>query len=280
MDEPYPSVYAYSDFRRFLAAYFEARSRREKRFTQTFICRKLGLPNSRSFFGDVIRGQKPLTAPKTGSLIELLGLKGNEAKYFRTLVLYNQSSISCEKEYFLEQLLALNPSPAITVERDAFEYYKTWYHSVVRALLDVLKIGSDLDPLKGAIYPTLSRKQLRQSFVLLKKLGLIHKDPDGFWKPSAKVIHSGSYLQDEIVKQYQVQCLEIAKSAILSRDKNILNISTETLSISKKGYLAIEARLQKFKNEIRAIARHDAVPADRVYQLNIQLFPQSRLAET
>jgi uncharacterized protein (TIGR02147 family) len=272
----YADVFAFADFRLFLSRYFEERRKKDKGFTQSYICRKLGLPNSRSFFGDIVRGQKPLTGPKTEALIEVLELRGDEAKYFRALVLYNQSAVPSEKELYLEQLIALNRSPAAVLDRKVFEYYRDWHHATIRALLDVLDIKDDPTPLARAIFPPVTLGKVKDSFALLKKLGLIRKNSDGCWKPSQKIIHSGPYMQDEIVKKYQVECLEVAKRATLDRRERSQNMSTETLSISEKGYRLIEEKLQKFKSEVRSIVHKDDAKADRVYQLNIQLFPQSK----
>ena len=276
MTNPYADIFAFSDYREFLSAYFKVRSRQEKNFTQSYICRMLGLPNSRSFFGDIIRGQKPLSSQKTENLIEILELLEDEAKYFRTMVLHNQSALPAEKVYHLEKLIHTNPSPSGHLDKKAFEYYGNWCHSTIRALLDVVDIKNDLTPLVQMIFPALSLPKVRASLKLLKKLGLIEETPKGFWKPSGKSIHSGAYMQDQIVKQYQIQCLDIAKIAILNQKTRPQNISTETISVSDTGYKAIERRLQKFKADVRVLVNNDNKPADRVYQLNMQLFPQSK----
>ena len=272
----YADIFAFTDFRLFLAEYFRVRSEKESSFTQAHICRKLGLPNTHRFFSDILRGGKPLSPTKTEGLIGLLELKDTEAKYFRTLVLYNQSRLPSEKGYYLEQMIASSRSPASALDKKFFEYYRNWHHSTVRALLDIMDIDKDLSPLEKSIFPPLPLSKIRESFNLLKKLGLICKHQNGYWKPAEKSIHSGSYLHDEIVQQYQIQCLDIAKTAILSQKNRPQNISTETISVSESVYQAIEEKMQKFKSEIRTLVRNDDQPADRVYQLNMQLFPQSK----
>jgi uncharacterized protein (TIGR02147 family) len=276
MTNTLPDIFAYSDYRAYLAEYFRARSARDRAFSQAYICRKLGLPNSRSFFADVIRGRKPLTPSKTEAMIALLELEEDQAAHFRTLVLHNQSALPSEKGYHLERLVASSRSPAAALDRKSFEYYRTWYHGTVRALLDVLDIDKDPSPLAARIVPAVPLPRIRQSLALLKKLGLIRRNEAGFWKPSEQSIHSGSYLQDEIVKQYQIQCLDIAKAAIAAPDGPPRNISTLTLSVSDKAYRRIEQKLQEFKSEIRALVAADRARPERVYQLNVHLFPQSK----
>ncbi|MEO7425760.1 MAG: TIGR02147 family protein [Fibrobacteria bacterium] len=275
MPNPFADIYSFTDYRPFLALYIQERGKADKSFTQARICRQLGLPNSRSFLGDVIRGFKPLTATKAEGLIGILELKGDEAKYFRALVLYNQSGIPSEKEFYLDQLISLNRSPTAILDKMAFAYYTQWYHSTIRATLDIVDVKDDLNVLARKIVPKLSLGKIKSSFALLKNLELIRRDANGNWKPTEKSLHSGPYAQDEIIKRYQVECLEISKSAVLSANGHARNISTETLSIAAEDYRLIEDKLQRFKSEIRAIVRKSAHGADRVYQLNVQLFPQT-----
>ena len=274
--EVYADIFAFTDFRLYLAEYFKVRSEKERSFTKAYICRKLGQPNTRSFFSDILRDRKPLSPAKTEGLIGVLELKEEEAKYFRSMVLHNQSDLPSEKGYYLEQLIASNRSSASALDKKFFEYYRNWWHSTLRALLDIIDVDKDLSPLVKAIFPPLSPAKIRDSFALLKKLGLIRKNQNGHWKPSEKTIHSGTYLQDEVVKQYQIQCLDVAKSAILSQKGRLRNMATETISVSESGSRAIEDRMEKFLSDVRALVRNDGQTADRVYQLNVQLFPQSK----
>lgn len=274
--QPDVDIFAYPDFRLYLSDYMRIRSGRDPSFTQAFICRKLGLPNSRSFFGDVIRGTKPLTPAKTEALLDVLELKGDVARYFRALVLYNQASLVSEKEFHLEQLIALNRSPVANLDKGAFAYYGDWRHSVVRALLDIVDVDTDPSPLALMSFPPIPLPAIRRSLALLKKLGLVQKNEAGYWKPAEKLIHSGHHLQDEILRRYQAACLDQAKAAILVPSGAASNISTETLSLSGTAYRRIVEKLQRFKSEVRSIVHKDGEKADRIYQLNIQLFTHSK----
>ena len=64
----YADIFAFTDFRLFLAEYFRVRSEKESSFTQAHICRKLGLPNTHRFFSDILRGGKPFSPTKTEGL--------------------------------------------------------------------------------------------------------------------------------------------------------------------------------------------------------------------
>jgi uncharacterized protein (TIGR02147 family) len=79
-----------------------------------------------------------------------------------------------------------------------------------------------------------------------------------------------------MIKQCQLQCLELAKKALVKHNKKSQNVSTNIISISENRYRRIEKKLQRFKSEIHSIVRKDEDPADRICQLDIMLFPNSQ----
>ena len=114
--------------------------------------------------------------------------------------------------------------------------------------------------------------KLNESLALLKRLGLVRQNEDGFWKPTQDAISSGPYNNQELIREYQLQCFELSKKALLSPGKNPQVMSTLVFSISRNAYREIEAELQQFKAKTRQIIAQDKANADGVYHLNIHLF--------
>ncbi len=269
------SVFDFVDFRLFLKDYQARRQAADKSFTRSRFCRELGLPNTRSFFNDIVKGTRPLSKTSVERFVSVMGMNENEAQYFRVLVDFNQSAHPRERELLFDQLVSLNSTPARVINPDEYEFYRHWHHTTIFSLLDVLEFRDDYAGLSKRIFPPVSAAAARASIALLKKLGLIRKRDDGVWKPTAKTLDSGRYVKNELVQQYQLQCLELSQRAMLRETRAPRNFSTVTLSISREAGALIERKLQKFKAEVRAIAHRETEPADRVYQLNIQYFPQS-----
>jgi uncharacterized protein (TIGR02147 family) len=269
------SIFDFADFRKFLDDYQKRRQAQDRSFTRSKFCRELGLPNTRSFFNDIVKGTRTLSKTYIERFIVALNMNENEAQYFRVLVDFNQSSIPRERESLFDQLVSLNSTPSRLVTADEYEFYRHWHHTTIFSLLDILDFTDDFSGLAKRIFPAISAAEARESIALLKKLGLIHQTADGFWKPTAKTLDTGAYVKSELVQQYQLQCLELSKRAMLLDHRAPRNFSTVTLSVSQAGCALIEKKLQKFKSEVRSIAHREAAPADRVYQLNVQYFPQS-----
>lgn len=275
MSPLYVNVYEFSDFRLFLAEYQAARQTKDKTFTRSRFCREIGLPNSRSFFNDIVKGSKPLSKVFLERFVKAMGLDPQESQYFRTLAQFNQSTQSQEREALFDQLVTLNQTPKRFVTPEQYEFYRHWQHTALFALLDVVDFKDDFALLAKRVLPRIPVPQARASIALMKNLGLIRKNDRGCWKPVAKTLDAGGYVQNELIKQYQLQCLELSKEAMLLDTELPRNFSTVTLSVSRAGQEQIERKLQKFKAEVRAIAHRESEPADRVLQLNVQLFPQS-----
>ena len=269
------NLFEFADFRKFLEDYQEKRQLREKAFTRSQFCKDLGLPNTRSYFNDIVRGGKVLSKTYVNRFIQVLRMDEEEGQYFRILVDFNQSSHDKEREILFDQLISLNRTPKKFIGPKEYEFYKRWYHTVVFALMEVHDFKDDFTGLSKKVYPHITPNQAKASIALLEKLGLIRKNEKGLWKATAKTLDTGPYVKDEMIKQYQLQCLELAKKSMLLSEKRSRNFSTVTLSISKNACALIEKKLQKFKSEVRAIAHKETDPADRIYQLSIQYFPQS-----
>lgn len=276
MKENNINIFAYIDYRKFLHDYYNFRKSIDPGFTHTYICFKLGQENSKSYFSNVIKGRMDVTSTFIDRFIDLLSLNTEESHYFRALVNYNQSSSIHEKEFFFDQLIRLNNTPHCLIDKKAYAYYKEWYHSAVRALLDIVDFKDDLKLIVTKIFPKISKKQASDSITLLKQLGLIVLNDQGYWKPADQVISSGTVGHNELIEQFQITCLEHAKNVIINgSDLDYRNI-TMTVSLSDEAFRQITERTKQYKSEVRAIVQKDQLEPSRVYHINLNLFPMSK----
>ena len=264
-------IYQFTHFRKYLEEYQAARSQVEPAFTRTEICNRLGLEKSRSYFADVLRGKK-VSPRMVQKFIEILELDKKEAKYFETMVAIDQAKNAANRSLAMEELLKQHPNPQLILNEDAYEYYNHWYNSARCAILDAMDVNDDIVPVQKRIFPKVPLGKVKDSMELLERLNLIRKNEDGFWKPTKESISSGPYNNAELVKQYQLQCFELSKQALLTPPKKPTVMSTLTFSISNDAYKKLEAELQEFKAKARRIISEDKKKADGAYQMNIHLF--------
>lgn len=269
--EKYIDIYQFTHFRKYLEEYQAARVKAEPGFTRTEICNLLGMEKSRSYFADVLRGKK-VSPRMVAKFIELCNLEKKEAKYFEVMVKVDQAKTDAIRKAAMEELLQMHPNPQNILNTDAYEYYNHWYNSALFAILDAMDVGDDLTPVQKRIFPKVTLGKLKESLDLLQRLGLARKNEEGFWKPTQESISSGPYNNAELIKQYQMQCFELSKQALMTPPKAPTIMSTLTFSISSNAYKELEEAVQEFKAKARSIIAGDKNKADGVYQLNLHMF--------
>ncbi|MBK9577948.1 MAG: TIGR02147 family protein [Fibrobacteres bacterium] len=270
-----PNIFEYNDFRKFLADLQKAKQSEDPRFNKSNLSKLLGLPNTRSYFTDVLAGRN-VTPSFVERFVSVFALEKEEERYFRALVKFNQAETSEEKELCLDQLISLNRTPKKLMEKRAFQYYQNWYNGTIRALLSITEIKDDFALLAKKVFPPITPKQARESITLLKQLELISVDSEGNWRPTEKSITTPDYIKDELIKQYQAHSIELAKWCVLKNTNIPQVIATNVISISDKGYARLEKKIQRFRSEVRSLVHKDEEKAQKVYHLDILFFPNSK----
>lgn len=271
-----PSIYAYSDFRRFLSDWHDGQPAGPDRLSKSEISRRLGLPNTRSYFSDVLAG-RTVTSLFADRFVELLELDREEAQFFRVLVRFGQATTPEEKELEFDQLVSLNRSPYRETDHASYAYYRHWWNGALRALFTIENHSDDFDAMARRIRPRITTLQARQAVDQMSKLGVIQRDASGHWKPVDMAISARNDLENHIVRGLQMQQFDLVRQAIL-QDIPGKDISTSTVSVSEVGMRHLVRRIDKFRSEVRSIVHKDPLPSDRVVLIDLALVPLTESA--
>ena len=268
-------IFQFTNFRKYLDEYQVARVQTDPDFTRAGACALLGLPKTRSYYNDIIKGKK-LSDRMVPKFVEVLGLNKKEARYFETMVNMDQAKTATERNAFFEELLKQHPDSHRILNEDAYEYYNHWYNSVLFTALEVVDVSDDLEPIQKLIFPKVSVGTLKRSLELLERLGFVRKNENGFWKSCRDAVSSGDYNNSDLVRQYQLQSFELSKQALLASDERSSDMATFTFSVSDDAFKAIAKEIQGLKARVRKIIMLDKKKATGVHQLNIHLFTNLR----
>jgi uncharacterized protein (TIGR02147 family) len=273
---PLPVVYAYTDYRRFLLDWLAARQEIEPTFNRSELHRRLGLPNTRSYLPDVLNG-KDVTPTFVDRFVAALELGSEEGRFFRVLVRFNQASTAEEKELAFDQLVALNRTPRTILDPRHYEYYRHWWNGAVRALFSLHDLGDEFRRIGSLLSPNITEGEARSSVHLLKELGLIVRDADGFWKPTDHSLSTGEGSRADLVRQLQSQQLRLVQQAALhpSGDQGQV-VATNTVTISEEGLELVRRRVERFRSELRSIVHKDQNQATRAHLITLSVIPLTR----
>ena len=269
------NIFDFTRFRKYLAEYQERRQASEPSFSRTEFCNLLGLPNTRSYFNDVVQGKR-VTDNMRERFINVIGLKGNEAKYFEAMIDFDQGKTAEVREQAFDAMMRLNKTPQAIVDPDSYEFFGNWYNSTVYAILEVMDIADDVSELAEKIFPPVSEKKLQASLELMKKMNLVRKNERGFWKPTKDSLATVQQSKSQMILQFQKQCLELSKQALESAGSESRDMTTFTFSASKKAQKQVELAAEKFKAQVRRIVTSDSEKPEVVEHINLHVFSNIR----
>lgn len=267
-------IFSFIDFKEYLKAWRIAEKDRTSGISHEYLSIQLG-QKSRSFFGDIEKGRRAVGSDILDRLIKLIALSGDQAKYFRALVNYAQHSTYKEKEYWFEQIVSLNHTPKKIISPESYSFYGNWYHTAVRALLEFTPIAEELSPIVKKMKNRITQAQATESMQLLKDLSLIAKDDAGYWRPTEKVVSTGSNLEDEVIRRFHLSYLTLLQKIVEEDNIGSHNSTQLTVSVSDEGLRRIEKRIEQFRSEILSMAHKDEEKASRVANISLHAFTLS-----
>lgn len=271
------SVFDYTDYRKYLLDYYLDQKAKDPAFSFRFFAKKAGY-NSSGMYKDIVNGRTNITPEFVAKLSVGCGHREAEKEYFAAMVLFNQAEKTDEKKGYFTRMMCFYNSKAHRVDAAQHEFYSKWYFSAIRDLLACGDFGNDYGRIAATLQPKIKPHQAKKALKVLSKLGLIQRNEEGFYKAVDKLITTGDEVHSLNVKSFQSGMMDLAKSALEDIPKKHRNISTLTFSISKEVYNEIESEVIAFRKKILGIVEKGE-HMDRVYQLNLQLFPLTKIGE-
>lgn len=268
-------IESYSDYRKFLKDFYEDRKRRVPSFSHRQFSRKAGLA-SPSYLREVIDGKRNLTEASLPQFVQALGLGESDASFFRALVNFNQVVDPQAKRAFLETMRGLRRKvPVSLVPLDRYEYYSRWYLPVLRELAIQRDWGEDWSSLARAVRPRIRKGEAREGIELLEKLGFLRRD-GGRWKQAEPSISSGGEVDSLAIRTGNAEYARLGREAIEAIPPSQRDISTLVLGIPFAALPQFKQELREFKDRLVRLAQDLEKDGDRVYAMNLQLFPLSQ----
>lgn len=263
-------VFEYFDYRDYLKDFYEERKATHSFFSYRYFGNKVGVDPS--YLLKVLLKNRHLSEKSVPRVIAFCGLSGNEAEYFHTLVFFIKAKTQRESRLHFEKLLAIRNVNSTLLEDWQFEYFCTWYHPVIRSILEYFDFKGDYALLGKQLSPPISAKEAKASVELLKALDLISCDENGRYHLTDNAVTTGEHWHSLAVSAFQEQTIRLSQQSLERHDRSLRDISTITMNINSKNFEEIRKRITEFRRSIIAYASECNDP-DRTYQLNIQLFP-------
>ncbi len=270
------NIFEYQDYRTYLKDYYSDQKSRKKYFSYRYFSKKAGI-NASAFLYYAIEGKRNLTKQTIEKISQAIGHSEEEKQYFENLVFFNQAKTIAKKTMYYSSIVACRKHlDIITIDKERYDFYRKWYHSIIRELVTMLDFKGDYALLGSYLTPPISAKQAQESVALLERLGFIERDRDGLFHRTDALIKTKPEANDAfIIEKFQTEMLEMAIKAYDNVPrKDRMNAST-TISISEAAFELFKMKTREFRKELLEIARLDEEPG-RVFQFTFNLFPMSQ----
>jgi len=270
-------IIEYTDYRKFIQDYYDERKRCSA-FSWHAFAQKAGF-SSDVYLKYVCEGKKNLSVGSAGSVANAMGLVGFEYDYFVLMVSYAHAKSDAAKRAAFEERCALAQAHKIRVLGDEeFNYFKSWKNSVIRELAPHMPGAKPLD-MARACKQKISAAEVSETLDFLIKAKLLKKDKSGNYQQTDKAIKMAPVEAVPLAaRDLQRQMGEFAiQSLDLPLSERVM--SGYTLGLTHRAYERIKKEVDEFYRRVVAIATEED-ETDRVYRLNVQLFPMSENLKT
>ncbi len=262
----------YMEYRDYLRDFYEENKNQKPYFSFRYMEGKVSI--DASHLAKIFQKQRHIGENSIETFIDFCGLGGSDAEYFAALVQFNKAKTDRDCKLYFDKLLALKGVDACVLEEDKFEFYTKWYYTAILTLLDFYPFSNDYKALASKLSPPISESEAKKAIALLKKLELIKKRPDGSYLLTNKLITTGERGRTVAIRTFQQETMRLASESLNRHPKEKRNISTVTITISEDNLDKLNELIKVFRENMLKLAK-DEINPDKVYQLNIQLFPLS-----
>ncbi|SOD16246.1 TIGR02147 family protein [Fibrobacter sp. UWB16] len=269
-----PDVLQYTNYRVYLRDYYEFKKKTVPAFSLRFFAEKAGL-SSHAHLKLTIDGKRNITKNTVVKLIHGLGLDGQRAAYFESLVFFNQAQTDADKQVYYAQLLKASPRSKLhKMDAAQFRIFREWHHSAILEMVALKDFRPIPDWISKRLGGLITPAQVTESLKLLVELGLLVKTANGY-RQRDPLITTDDEVQDMMVKMYHLQMLKLSADMLSALPGPQRDISALTFSIKREDFPNLKKHLQLMRKELLDFSAK-AGEGEDVVQINIQLYPLTR----
>ncbi|MEQ1502218.1 MAG: TIGR02147 family protein [Myxococcota bacterium] len=270
-----PDVFQFLSYRQFLDAWYAARKAADARFSHRLFARRAGAA-SPSLLAEVASGKRNLSAPMIDGFVRALGLGGGAAAFFRDLVAFDQGPTETERNAAWDRIAASRRfRQARPIDGAAFAYLSSWFLPAIRELALRSDFRAEAEWVAKTLEPRIPVAQARDALGVLRQLGLL-VERDGRWVPADTSVATPHQVRGLAVHNYHRQMLERATAAVGSVPSAERHLVGVTVAVPESLVPALKAELDRFQERLLHLCDQHAADAERVYQVELCLFPLSR----
>lgn len=265
-------IFKYIDYRKYLKDFYHESKVTTNYFSYRFFSQRAGL-NSPVLLKTVFDGKRNLSNRSIEKFIKGLNLKEKEAVYFSNLVRFNQAKTALEKQEHYRVLRSMAKMvPQYLIEDEHFDYFDKWYYSAIREGVSQFDYQDDWELVAASVQPSITAQEAREAVAWLLEHGLLRKLKSGGYEQVQKAITTRSEVKSMAVRNFNRKMMQLAEQSLDTMPVKERYATGVTVGLTREAYDVMVAEIEAFRDRIVKIV-DSLEDGDRVYQVNVQLFP-------
>ena len=277
-----PALTEYTDFRSYLKDLYEFR-----RATESTIARPYSFSDfsaaadirSPNYLKLIIEGKRNLSAEMILKFARALRLSKEETEEFRILVNYGQSTDPSQRNQFLKQLAQLRAQKALSagaINAKSWDKVPGWIGWVLYAMAEQAGVTYDIETLQKLIRIRTSKDEIRSALNKLLEGGDLVPDAEsGTIQKGRDLIESPQDLPVALIRNLQAELIYLGIESLFRDSPKDREFGALTVALTAEEYDQVRFELRQLRKRLQKdlLLKRKSSRGDRVYQLNIQLFP-------
>ncbi len=280
MGEAKKNLFEYLDYRDFLRDFYQTQKSRNSCYSYRAFALKARLA-SPNYLKLVIDGKRRITDKTIDCFIKGLNLKPLEIRYFKSLILYNESEELEVKDKHLQKMLILkrSASEAAQLRKDRYDILRCWYHWAIREMVLLKNFSADPNLIAKSLGYRITPEEAQESMAILERLQFLEKGEDGKYKLNEPLISTTDEISSKIIRDLHAQFMQLAFDSVMKLSVEKRVVQGVTIALPREQIDKVKEKIKILCKDISEMFRED-YQNDQVFHLVINLFPLSNDGET
>jgi uncharacterized protein (TIGR02147 family) len=282
-----PLVSDYMDYRLFLADFYHYKKDSTKHLLRPYnyaIFSAAADIKSPNYLKMIIEGMRNLSEDMIGKFAKACSLNKAQTDEFKLLILFNQSEDPADRNYALKKLSEYRVEQKLKhgeFDRKVFDKVPNWIGWIIYALADQQGVSFDVAQLKNTLRGKASETEINHALNQLLTSGELIKDNQTGLISKGQSKEVAEEIPPALIRKLQMQLMYLGLESLYQDEPNEREFGSLTLSLTEKEFNEIKFKLRQMRKALHkenSIARLSE-KGERVYQLNLQLFPVSNASK-
>jgi uncharacterized protein (TIGR02147 family) len=277
-----PTLQSYTDFRKYLNDFYEFKVNQYKGSIGGYTYKTFSAAadiRSPNYLKLVIDGDRNLSVKTIKKFAKALQLSKEDAYEFELLCLYGQAVEPLERNRQLKKLSEYRMKRKLKsgeMNSEAVNKAPSWAAWVLYALADHKDSNFDLAHLKKLMKGRIKDSDIERALEMLLESGSLVRDPEsGEIKKGLTMPPTLEEVPAEVIRNLQAELIYLGMESLLNDKSSEREFGSLSVCLTEDEFEKLKFELRHLRKRIYkdTLVNREKAKGDKIYQLNIQLFP-------